>query len=134
MKILPGGGKEHLDVEINGRAYRLSGQLTESEFTAFADRTTLITQTKRTMSPDERKALAAKSEKSSPKDFTAWLQNQSTQITTNLQPLSDQEKEQVMQTVCNNWPTKTLSISFYDKNQTLLQKSKNPNSTTSPKR
>jgi hypothetical protein len=124
MKILD-GGKEHLDVEIDGKAYRLSGQLDANEFTAFADRTALLTQANEAMDMSERMELAAKSEPSSPKDFTDWLRNQDVQIVTNLQPLDEQEKKRVMQAVCDKWIDKTFSIYFYDGNSRLLCKSKN---------
>jgi hypothetical protein len=124
MKILLSSGKEHLDVEIDGKAYRLSGELNANEFAALAHQTALLTQTKTAMSMSERVKLADQSEQLSPKDFTDWLRNQDAPITTNLQALSESEKNRVMHTVCNEWPDETLSICFYDENFNLLCKSK----------
>jgi hypothetical protein len=113
MKII-GGGKEHLDVEIGGKTYRLSGQLDANEFVAFADRTALLTQVSEAMDMSERMELAVKSESSSPMDFTGWLRNQDVQIVTNLRPIDEQEKKRVMRAVCDKWLDETFSICFYD--------------------
>jgi hypothetical protein len=120
MRILPGGGKEHLDIEIDGRAYRLSGELSADGFAAFAHQPALLTQTETTMNMGERMRLASQVDQSSPEGFTDWLRSPDTLITTRLQVLSELEKNQVMQTVCDEWPDETFSVCFYDENLNLL--------------
>jgi len=125
MKILHGGGKEHLDVEINGTIYRLSGELQTTEFSAWATQTAILSQSEKAMSMSERTKLASKCQNSSPKDFIEWLTNADVQILTNLQEISEKEKNQVMQTICDEWTDDKFSICFYDDNYNIINQSLN---------
>lgn len=113
MKII-NLGKENLDIEIQGCNYRLSGEIANEGFIAYANQTTRIGIDSIPISMNDRMELASHMEKSTPEEFILWLKDPSVSINTNLVEMEENEKEVIMKRICNEWKDPNLSIIFVD--------------------
>jgi hypothetical protein len=112
-------GKESLDLEIDHKIYRLSGENETNGFIAWISRTALLTKNHTEMPFDERKKLSHDMVESTPAQFTAWLNDKTTSISTNLIELDEANKHQVMERICKAW-TEDFKITFLDENHNIV--------------
>jgi hypothetical protein len=112
-------GKESLDIEIDNRIYRLSGENETDGFIAWVSQTALLTKKHTQMPLDERKELSCNMVKSTPTQFTTWLNDKTTSINTNLIELDEANKHQVMERICKTW-TEGFKITFLDDSHNIV--------------
>ncbi|MDR3304523.1 MAG: hypothetical protein LBS85_00620 [Clostridiales Family XIII bacterium] len=81
------------------------------------------------MSEDKKKEIADRLDypgsSGSNKEFVAYLRNPATVILSPLISISEQEKIDVMNTVCDEWDDDKRTIYFFDANYNFLKSSKN---------
>lgn len=105
-------GKENVDIEINSKTYRLSGELYKDGFVAFASRISLILSESAPMSMEERLQIASTTEKLSPKPFIDWLKNPNGLIPTKLIDINEDEKNMVMEAIYQEGDVHNFPIHF----------------------
>ena len=125
MKILD-RGREHIDIEIGERVYRLGGVLSNDSISILTKWISLVVEESTPMSEREKKEFldGIDKSKSSNKEFVAWLSDPATVINTKLQDISEQERMYVIETVCEEWSDDKCPIYFTDDNYNLFRKSK----------
>ena len=125
MKILD-RGREHLNIEIGEKIYRLVGELSNDSICIFKKYITLVVAVSTPMSESRKKETLDLLDKSKlgNKEFVAWLSDPATVIDTNLQDISEQERMYVIETVCNEWYEDKCPIYFIDDNYNVIRKSK----------
>jgi hypothetical protein len=112
-------GKENLDIEIDNRIYRLSGENEINGFIAWVSQTALLTKNHAEMPFDEREKLSRAMAKSTPIQFTAWLNDKAASISSNLIELDETSKHQVMERICEAW-AENFKITFLDDSHNIV--------------
>lgn len=120
-------GKENLDVELSGNAYRICGVLGGGTgFSGFAGKIYKIVE-EYPMPMERRNKLADMLSKIPAFDddqFISNLRDPEFPYTTNLADIGDEEKQWVRETVCEEWERTNpgYDIDFYDEEGNLLCK------------
>ena len=117
-------GKETVDIEINNKVYRLSGELYKDGFIALASQMALVSSKSMPMSMEKRLKIAPSAEELSPQSFVDWLKNSNKLILTELIDISEDEKNYVMNKICEEWENVKCPIYFSDDDYNIINQSR----------
>lgn len=98
--------KESLDIEIEGKLYQLTGQLAQDGFHASQTEISYVSDEEHPIPMEERQKLAksiAENPYSGSQEFVDFLLDTNVKLTTQLCPISDIEKNKVLQIIQSQW-------------------------------
>ena len=98
--------KESLDIEIDGKLYQLTGQLAQDGFHASQTEISYVSDEEHPIPMEERQKLAksiAENPYSGSQEFVDFLLDTNVKLTTHLCPISDIEKNKVLQIIQSQW-------------------------------
>ena len=98
--------KESLDIEVEGKWYRLTGQLAQDGFHASKTEISFISDEKHPIPMEERRKLAkdiAEKPYCTSQEYVDFLLNPNVNLSTNLCPISVVEKTKVLRVIQEQW-------------------------------